>query len=258
MQFIDKANDEQRGNVLIDAILIASWNGETYVCADYDTLCKPEFRTEFVEVLLAEQSSYCCYCLCSISSNKTTIEHIIPHKSTIREFEGYKALSVYFDSIIHSDAFDRMIRVIPPEGYPHDIAYYNLVGSCRSNSHCNHYRGKSFVKPLFYDESIRDKVLYDKDGLAFSEEYFDELKTLALSTNPKLIVFRAIWYKLAEKYASIEDYTEDDLEEIILEMSLKDDTNRILNDLYDKPSLKDDFVLYNWFFYYYKIYLNDR
>lgn len=252
MEFIDKIHGQQRGSEIIDEILIESWNGEAYIGADYGTLCKPAYRARFVEVLMAEQKYYCCYCLCSVLIADTTIEHIIPHKSTIGEFDKYKPLSVYFDSIIHLDKFNRTVRVIPSGGYPHDIAYYNLVGSCGSNSHCNHYRGNSFIRPLFYDELIADKVLYSKTGLAFSVEYLDELGVLGLSTSPKLILFRAIWCKLAERFASIEDFTVDDLELIVLEMSLEDNTSRILNDLYSEPSMKEDFFLYRWFFNYYK------
>ena len=149
MKYIDKYIDETQGTQLIDKLLEDSWNEaeNRYVGVDYDGLSKPDCR----KLMLSEQQNLCCYCLGRIHSDNTTLEHIIPHKIEKEKFNEYLVVAVLTDNVIHKQDFDRNVKEIPPLKYPHDIAYHNLIASCDSKTHCNHFRGDKPIYPLIYE-----------------------------------------------------------------------------------------------------------
>ena len=249
MQYIDKSIRENEGKQIVNSLLNDCWNDNGYVGADYDTLCKPVYKKPFIDLLLDEQSKFCCYCMREL--DKTTLEHIIPQSASIQEFDKYIS-EILTNNVIHKDNFDKSNHVIPPAKYPHDIAYHNLIVSCDGNSHCNHHRGDNFIKTLFYDIEICQKVEYDSKGNAFSVEYFDDLETIGISTNPLLIIYRKILCEFAKIKESIEEISDDDILEIVATISLEDKYQNTLNNFWDSPSKRPDLLKYRWFFNYYK------
>lgn len=158
MNYIDKSTHKEEGNAIIDDLLADCWIDEQnqYINADYDNGLCDKRRTaqrDLTHVLLENQQYYCCYCMKLLArDNTTTLEHIVPY-STVKqeEFDTYLVCDELTNNVVCKSAFDRVTKAIPPAKYPHDIAYHNLVASCDSNIHCNHYRSNNFIWPLFYD-----------------------------------------------------------------------------------------------------------
>ncbi len=251
MEFIDKSKKAKEGTLIIDRLLGECWNDSSYLGANYNTLKKPEFRKDFLEIILSEQQNYCCYCMKLLDNDrKTTLEHIIPHHACLQEFDTYKS-AVLRDNVVHVSQFDYNSRIIPPAKYPHDIAYHNLVASCDSNAHCNHKRSDKYIRPLMYDVDIRSKVEYNCEGIANSDEYDDELEKTGISTNSTLKLYRKLWYNLAIAGINPNDLSDDDIEGVIFGMVGDREFDKILNDFFGKPSKKSDLLRYRWFYDYY-------
>ncbi|MEB2778088.1 hypothetical protein SYJ56_22435 [Algoriphagus sp. D3-2-R+10] len=255
MQYIDKSILENRGKTIVNNLLKACWDNDEnkYKNANYDTLSKDPFKTNFKEVLLEEQNNLCCYCMKNLSNNNTTtLEHIIPHKSKKEEFDIYNHPNLN-DNVLHMDEFRRDLNIIPPNKYPHDIAYHNLIASCDSNTHCNHGRGNKPIKVLIYNPNIHDEIEYNRKGHAYSEEYLDDLATLGISTNKNLILYRMIWSEIANNTTiNPKDLTDNKIEEIILNMDYADNFSKVIDIFFDSPSKKPELLKYIWFFTYYK------
>jgi hypothetical protein len=199
MRFIDKSSHQAQGNQVIDDLLSNKWvdiQGQ-YIDANYnDGLCDKRytFYIDLSMVLLQNQHHYCCYCMKKIDESDISLEHIIPHETkTQAEFNTYLVCDEFIDNVIFSKAFNKTIRIIPPAKYPHDIAYYNLVASCRSNSHCNHKRGNKKIYPLMYDTNIKIKIDYNDSGIAYSlsdKPYFQRLLNNLTGENNNKELFR--------------------------------------------------------------------
>ena len=161
--------------------------------------------------------------------------------------------------MIFRENFEKFIYRTTHTQYPHDIAYDNLVASCNSNVHCNHERGSKFLKPLFYDRDIQNKVSYDQEGIAFAGEYENELAILKISTNKNLIVYRRIWKELAKVDLYPNPTSDDNINAAILEVALsRNDTELILNNFWDQnrnliPTKKDNLMKYKWFLTYFNL-----
>jgi hypothetical protein len=253
MQYIDKSKNEAAGKQLVDNLLTDSWCNidNCYKGADYNGLSN--YRSPIVRLMLDEQDSLCCYCLREIVETNTTLEHIIPHKINPTDFPSYLVIDELTNNVIHKDSFIRNQRVIPPNKYPHDIAYHNLIASCDSNAHCNHYRGNSKIEPLIFDKNIETRVEYDRAGNAFSETYENELEMLGLSLiNSPLRFIRKIWHELAQKFKNISDITEEIIEDVIYDLISRFNGTQIIDDFTGDPSYKLDVLKYKWFFHYYK------
>lgn len=251
MQYIDKTINENNGKQIVNNLLEECWVDELYLDANYDTLSKPKFRQPLVALLLNEQKEVCCYCMKQLSNNnKTTLEHIIPHKGNLNVFNKYNS-PILINNVIHKDLFNRTINQISAL-YPHDIAYHNLVASCDSKSNCNNYRDDNFINPFFYDSEVVNKVEYDIKGNVYSSEYLDDLATSGISTSVELIIYREIWHKLSMQKESPEDVTDDDILEVVATMQIEKKFERKLNDFWDSPSKRPDLLKYKWFFSYYK------
>lgn len=256
MLYIDKSKHRQTGNEIVDELLGKAWNPaeKEYQKADYEGLGEKKYRIPFIQLIISEQLGLCCYCMKKISEKNITLEHIIPHKIKLSDLN----LPRYFKNlelenhVIHKDNFDKTIRQIPPKKYPHDIAHSNLVGSCNSNTHCNHYRGNDFVYPLFYDIQIMQKIKYDKTGRIDTEDYEETCNALGISTNRNLILIRKLWRILSSKATDIEVLTDDRIDEEIYELIDEPDYTQLIEDFTGKPSYKDELRAYGWFYNYYK------
>ncbi|NBB28672.1 HNH endonuclease [Cellulophaga sp. BC115SP] len=275
MQYIDKSTHRIEGHQIIDSFLESSWIAQNreYSNFDYDNglrirkIILPgnqdiSYYSSLKLVILQNQNNYCCYCMKEISDADTTLEHIIPHKTKTQDkFNQY--IGIGFDEldryVIFRVNFDRFTYRATHPQYPHDIAYYNLVASCKSNVHCNHERGSKFLKPLFYDRNIQNKVSYDQEGRAFAEAYENELAILKISTNNNLIVYRRIWNELANVDLYPNPTSDDNINAAILKVALsRNDTELILNNFWDQnrnliPTKKDDLMKYKWFLTYFNL-----
>lgn len=256
MQYIDKSKHRQVGNQIVDNLLEDAWNltENEYKGADYEGLCRKEYREPFVECIVLEQSCLCCYCMKKISQQNITLEHIIPHKIKLSDpdLPRYFKKTELANHVIHKENFDSTAKQISLEKYPHDIAHSNLVGSCDSNTHCNHYRSDDFIHSLFYDNSITQKIQYDKAGRVDTDEYEASCHTLGISTNEKLRLIRKIWRILSMKVIDIKILTNDRIDEEIYELIDDPDYTQLIEDFTGKPSYKDELRAYDWFFNYYK------
>ncbi len=256
MQYIDKSIRQQEGNQIIDELLEECWNDDDnrYLDADYSTLSKDPFRTNFKRVLLEEQQEVCCYCMKQLHNNpSTTLEHIIPHHASQEGFNTYIHPN-FQNNVIHLSNFDRGLKDIPPYKYPHDIAYYNLIASCDSNTHCNHKRGNESINPLIYDSTISTKIEYDHQGRAHSDkdEYLDDLATLGISVDTNLIMYRWIWAKLSQQAIAPEQLTDDTIQDVILNMDYPKNFSTVMENFFDSPSKKPELLKYSWFYDYYR------
>ncbi|MDI9364278.1 MAG: hypothetical protein QM541_04955 [Flavobacterium sp.] len=258
MKYIDKSINETAGKQIVDNLLEHCWidDQNRYINADYENgLCdnRTTFYKELSEVLLEEQNGLCCYCLKEINEDSTTLEHIIPNKLKLGDFGSYLVTDELRNNVIHKTAFDRSAKVIPPVHYPHDIAYHNLIASCNSKKHCNNYRSDKKIEPFIFDANIETLVEYDRAGNASCVQYDDDLQKLGLSnTNSPLKLIRMIWYKLAQIFNQINEITAEIIDDIIYELILLFDGNRVLENFTNTPSYKEDVLRYKWFFQYYK------
>lgn len=255
MQYIDKSILEDRGKQIIDNLLNDCWHNDEnkYIDADYATLSRYPFRTNFKAVLLEEQNEVCCYCMKKLeNAHTTTLEHIIPHHASKEVFNTYNHPN-FNANVIHLDDFDRELRIIPPDKYPHDIAYHNLIASCNSNTHCNHWREDKLIKPLIYNPNINTEIEYDSKGYAYSSEYLDDLETLGISVNKNLILYRLIWAEISKiKDININNMTEQQIEEILYELDYPVSFETIVSNFFSSPSKKPELLKYSWFFNYYR------
>jgi len=254
MNYIDKIVNEKKGTAIINNLLNETWNDqeERYIDANYDTLCKPEYRQPLIEALLHEQNAYCCYCMQNLEeSNKISLEHFIPKNCNQDTFARYNH-PIFTKNVIHTNSFDKGNKIIPPEKYPHDIAYHNLLVSCKNPVHCNLGRGNKFIRPLVYDDQIMKKVEYDRNGRIFSAEYFKEINQLNLSVE-ELRQFRQIWNIISKKYPDLDlkTITCQDLDIIVKGLSLLKNP-KLLENLFNSPKNIEKLLDYKWFYEYYK------
>lgn len=252
MQYIDKLKYAKAGTRIADELLEESWNESDgcYYGADYDGLSKPRYKKELIRLLLAEQHDVCCYCMKNIDATDVCVEHIISQAACSDEVEPYFSAPELIQNVVHRSVFDFTTHRIPPEKYPHDIAYHNLIASCKSLAHCNNYRGKRPIKPLVYDPQIHNAILYDKQGNLFSENYSSDCDSLGLFTR-LLRSYRRIWYHLSH-LGDAESITENDIERTLIEWAGEPDFVNIIEDFYGEPSKRNDLLKYKWFYFYYK------
>lgn len=258
MKLIDKSNNRIQGNAIVDKLLDEAWDDTDlqYKGADYDGLNCNEYRRELVPLMLEEQGNRCCYCLKELRTDEyrkkgnITIEHIIPQSITKEKFNSYLVAQELNDHVIHKDDFQRNIRHIFLDKYPHDICFSNLIASCNSKEHCNNPRGNKDIKPFMYDSDIESKVVYDAAGLIDCEEYKTSFENIGLDS-PDLTIIRKIWRKLSSRIENPEHVTH---EEIDVELySLIDDPDYLKIIETFTPSQQAELKDYQWFNNYYKI-----
>lgn len=255
MKHIDKSINEAAGKQVIDNLLEASWSKDEacYKGCDYGGLSKKEYRDEVLTLMMNEQEDLCCYCMKNLKDQKTTLEHIIPHHLKEAEFDDYLVTPELINNVVHLERFDRNNKIIPPDKYPHDISYHNLIVSCDSKIHCNNFRRDAKIFPLIYNANIEKIIEYDRAGNISGDQYEDDLDALGLSKpNSPLKFIRLIWYKLAKQYDHIDEITPEVIEAIVLDLIDIFEPVRILEDFTGNPSYQEEVLNYKWFFQYYK------
>lgn len=253
MKHIDKSGFEAEGKDIVDDLLKEAWNEieGRYIEASYSGF-NSAYKERLNELLLREQSRLCCYCLKEIKSQNLTIEHLIPQQIETAQILHYFSAGELEDNVIHKDDFDWNSNLIPPIKYPHDIAWHNLLASCNSNYHCNHYRGNELIKPFIFDSEIEQKTSYDAHGLVDCEEYQNDFDKLGLNSDEKLIIIRRIWRNIAPQISGTNQLTIDFIEEQIVSMVDDPDYLRILDDFFEEPSKKELLLEYKWFYEFYR------
>jgi 5-methylcytosine-specific restriction endonuclease McrA len=157
MRHIDKNKPEYKAYAhrLLNTFIQGQWQEDVgrYINLTYESFRNDAFR----DLLLKEQSHYCCYCMKHILGKDTTLEHIIPNKSNestvMDEYIAYGeiAKNVFFWKK-ESDS-----RSLQPPPFPHILAYENLVASCNGDipdgglhQSCNNIRKQKKIIPVFY------------------------------------------------------------------------------------------------------------
>jgi len=236
MEFIDKSVGASSAHPLIDGFLSrvnnGAWPTDLYDAmgsdVGYVTGTPQKTKAALLLQLLTESHGRCCYCMRTINEDETTLEHVIPNKtSDSKEFNRYLNYETSYckDSVIFvGDFLAQDAKTWPP--YPHTIAYENLIPSCngkmakenksddphardsRQSVCCNNYRGSKFVIPFVFIEQIKEQIEYKKNGIvvwnmanyvtdtAKKEECADSIINLGLNDSC-LQAIRRLWFLLS-------------------------------------------------------------
>jgi hypothetical protein len=260
------AKNHPTGPAELAVAIKLQWIDGRYANIDYNSYDRSRLKAIIVE----EQQELCCYCMKKIATNAVTLEHIIPRTATTQE-----VLEQYFphaetlrNNIILQSVFVTATeqRDMPP--YPHQIAYHNLVGSCKgviiesperlqdyTVKFCNGYRQDKFIIPLFYDPDIANKVNYLKGGLVDCEVYEETIRVLNLNYK-QLQNVRKIWYYLAsEEIVDILACTTNKMREDLLTANLyalSAPSRTELITTFQLQAFWDVLLSYQWFHSYFK------
>ena len=205
-----------------------SGNGQCFCNADGGN-----YRRRFTNILLRNQSGYCCYCMRKLktaqneidSDEVVTREHIIPRGFTVADtnkvssyYQQCQELSVAnviltdkFEDESHNQNYD-----LPP--FPHKVAYNNLVASCngtfpyvrnekgsKQKICCNEKREEKDAFPIYFIQNVEELIEYCSNGeiqarnLASNDiqaKICDVINNTSLDCNP-LKDIRYLWYILS-------------------------------------------------------------
>ncbi len=257
MQYINKSENAVKGYQIVDTLKEDAWNHEEqkYIDFNYNGLGKAQYRDEIIQLTLQEQKDYCCYCMKIIPPAETSLEHIIPQIVSKDDFHKYLIVNELTNNVFHKDELNPKNKLEKLEKYPHDIAYHNLVASCRNKFHCNSKRGNLYIEPIMYYEKINEMVWYEKNGSISSENLDVFLKDYLGLNQPYLESIRKLWRLLSKKFETIPDpmdltgLLEDMIDEAI---ATDDDVVIFIERFTGNNNLSKVFRHYEWFFYYYK------
>lgn len=257
MQYINKSENAVKGYQIVDNLKEDAWNDEEqkYIDFNYNGLGKAQYRDEIIKLTLQEQGDYCCYCMKMVTPPETSLEPIIPQIVSKEDFHKYLIVNELKENIFHKDELIPQNKLEKLEKYPHDIAYHNLVASCRSKFHCNSKRGNHYIEPIMYYEKIGSMVVYEKNGSMSSENLDPFLEDILGLNQDYLKSIRKLWQLLAKKFESIPnpmDLTrllEDMIDEAI---ATDDDVVMFIERFTGNNNLSKEFRKYEWFFSYYK------
>ncbi|GHT58282.1 hypothetical protein AGMMS50239_02560 [Bacteroidia bacterium] len=198
MELIDKTKQKAEGETIILEFL-KEFGGH------YKEKLYPEFRNplkqKFIDLLLKEQNSRCCYCMRNLNAN-IKIEHLIPQSTKIQtEFDKYINPNTVLNKTnvcLEDDFIKATDPQTPP--FPHTVAYQNMTASCsgvdflsqKKAKHCNSFRGSNYIKPIFLDETLKNKIEYKSDGTLSCIGEEDTLQKLGLNY-AVLKMIRRIW-----------------------------------------------------------------
>ena len=249
MQRINK--NTPAGNLIIDGVLNSAWSDDEnrYEGNLYYGLINDHNRTLLLNLFLIEQNNLCCYCLREIIAEEITIEHIIPQNVTQDQFNSYLTVVELSDTLIYKSTFDRYSQIIPPQLYPHDLGYNNLIASCGSSTHCNNKRGNRFISPFMYNEIMVSDISYEPFGGLFATTV--DIEALKLD-NDFLKMVRKLWFLISQEIENLEGINNtSDLQLIV------DDVIPNLEDIFIETfsgvaSKVSEVFKYKWFFNYYK------
>lgn len=245
-RIIKNTND---GNLIIDENLTQAWSHQEnrYEGNLYYGILSRDERTRLINLMLHEQNSLCCYCMKQIESSDVTIEHIIPQHAGTVEFNTYLTVEE-FNQTIHKDNFDRYSNIIPPDGYPHDLSYNNLIASCDSKTHCNNKRGSQFVSLLVYDDIMISNLTYEPFGsITVTEDI--SIKPLNLD-NDFLKMVRRVWFEIAKRFPEIQSFESLHNLTQLLDEVLPYLEDKYIDTFYNSPKVVDLFK-YRWFYGYF-------
>jgi hypothetical protein len=264
MQYINKTENAREGYQVVDTLLEDAWNDDEqrYIGFNYAGLGNKGYENDGIEIkytdkimqlCLQEQGGFCCYCMKKINADEANIEHIIPQNPPESDFDRYMRLAEFVDNIIHKNGFDTQIKVERLDRYPHDIAYHNLIASCRSKIRCNSKRGNSYIEPIIYYRNIQDRIWYEKNGSIGSDEFYDLLTDILGLNDDELKSIRQLWQLFAKKYETLLNMEDVSIEDLIYEViSTNDDDNRLIERFGGKGNqLTKKFRQFEWFFTYY-------
>lgn len=239
------------GNQIIDRVLNAAWSPDEdrYEGDIYYGLLNEASRIELKNLFLAEQNSKCCYCLKDITQDDMSIEHIIPQKISTEEFDTYLVVPELTANVIHKDNFDRTTHDIPPQRYPHDLGYNNLIASCKSSTHCNNKRGNSQISPFIYDDEMIHSISYEPTGSVYSA--LAEIDALKLN-NDFLKMIRRLWHLLTHKIESLDEIININILQTIVDEIIINEGEKYIDTFSGESSKVSVIFQYKWFFNYYK------
>lgn len=251
MRFIDKSGNAIEGNKLVDELLREAWDQTEshYVGADYNGLNARKYREKLLRLLLQEQENRCCYCMRLITIDDSTIEHLIPQKVIKSSFASYLVTEELRDHVMHKDDFIRNQRLISPVKYPHDIAYNNLIASCKSREHCNNFRGSKDIEPFVYDKEIGEIAVYDAGGLIDCDQYKTSFDNLGLNSH-NLRLIRKTWRRVSPLAGNYENLTQNKIEELLYELTDDPDYIQMIESFTQGPHT--ELQEYTWFCSYYR------
>ena len=233
------------------------------------------YKRQMIDVLLRNQSNYCCYCMRKINSaDEVDVEHIIPQSTRNIDVDYYRtAPGMDKDNIILTSEYVHADnQVCPP--YPHSVSYNNLVASCygtfpklknnevmKSDSGCccNNVRGNSKAYPIYFLPNVSELVVYHKHGRIFAKpntDYTDKVGDVIINAKlggDSLTSIRRLWYLLKD-YPKVEIFNcANDVKarkNLLLEV-LKNLPSHIAKKIFnqfEKDEYWNTFLLYDWFY----------
>jgi hypothetical protein len=278
MRYIDKSKQKQEGDALVDDYLDTCCKisdpqlGTRYINVDFDGFRKVVGK-KFINLLLANQSRYCCYCMRKLNSKEqVSLEHIIPQHVRDEKLAFYRSAPNLSDKevILNNHYVAASDQRRPP--YPHIVAYNNLVASCdgvfadgTQQMSCNHRRGNREVLPLYYWPEVVDWIQYTPNGQAISVAIGDKgrsmeqlIDVVGLNCN-MLTNIRRLWYLLrTKKLADICQCIHDEHKRMnLLYQILFKDVENVKRDLdilnkFSKQNYWEKLMRYTYFYDYYQ------
>lgn len=282
MKYIDKAKSENRGNELSDIYLETCCktvdpltHTVSYLNVDYAGTFTP-YRKKLKGVLMENQQRFCCYCMRKLNSKeRVTLEHIIPQtapRAEVPYYQSVKELSAK-KVVLTSDFVGSNNQKYPP--YPHTVAYNNLVASCDgtfpdrqapcSSCCCNEKRGSKRAFPIYYLPNVESDILeYLPNGWIMAKmgtNWYQQANDTIVSTKLNcraLTDIRKLWYLLrGVDYQGICDCRKEDkrqhlLAEILFDGKINVKEGFALYEKFVKTEYWRTFMLYYWFYNYYK------
>lgn len=249
MQRINK--NTPAGNQIIDGVLNSAWSQEEnrYEGNIYYGLLNEGSRIQLKNLFLVEQNNKCCYCLKEITIDDISIEHIIPQNISIDDFNTYLVVPELTENVIHKNTFDRNTQKIPPQRYPHDLGYNNLIASCKSSTHCNNKRGNASISPFIYDDEMIQSISYEPTGSVFTT--LAEIDALKLN-NDFLKMIRRLWHLIAKNIESLDEIINANTFQNIVDEIIVNEGEKYIETFSGESSKVAVIFQYKWFFNYYR------
>lgn len=284
MKYIDKAKDKGRGDGLSGLYLETCCktvdpltHSVKYMNVDYAGTFAP-YRKKLAGILMENQQRFCCYCMRKLNGKeRVTLEHIIPQTASQAEQSYYQCINELSarEVVLTSDFVRNTNQKYPP--YPHTVAYNNLVASCDgtfpdrqspfSSCCCNEKRGSKRAFPIYYLPNVESDILeYLPNGRIMAKmgtNWYQQANDTIVSTKLNcraLTDIRKLWYLLrGVDYQGICDCRKEDKRQHLLAKILFDrniiDVNEgyVLYEKFVKAEYWRTFMLYYWFYAYYKM-----
>lgn len=224
MKEIDKTIYRDAFNQYTRAFIKAAWNGSEFypplelkVC--YESFSNKKWKltslpgsaySGWLDILMHEQDSRCCYCMRRLSNSEVSVEHLIPESFTNLDKDDefafyYEMVPGLSELVVDSGQIGRSLAANPSDidtvsGMPHLIAHSNLFAAC--NCHygcsCNNHRGNNRILPMMLMSGVDSWVKYEINGkISILHDDIqlvsDTLKHLDLNSKT-LVIIRHLWY----------------------------------------------------------------